>query len=358
MENNQQQSFWKFGDQLRVHTNNLSLSNLSLNDSIWSSNNNKRPEERRNFDIRVGGDLNSAANPSANPKLINESDFNSLWSTNSYASAKKPAEERRNFDARVGGELNGGSANPTSLFKQNESDFNGFNHGNLVNPSSVFKQNESGFNPSRSVFEQNETDFNGFNYGLGAVAPSSPFKQNESDFNGFNHGWKINNGSDLNAFNDGWKQQQNNNNMVGLNNGGFNKGLYSKPLVNFNQNNNNNGFIVGSKYNKGGNGKGLEDQHNNHHNNGTKLGKKNKNGNKEKDNGEKNNGVDKRFKTLPPSESLPRNETVGGYIFVCNNDTMEENLKRQLFGMSLLLTLFSMQFVFPFFFSQLYVKID
>jgi len=43
--------------------------------------------------------------------------------------------------------------------------------------------------------------------------------------------------------------------------------------------------------------------------------------------------VDKRFKTLPPSESLPRNETVGGYIFVCNNDTMQENLKRQLFGL-------------------------
>ncbi|KAJ0572206.1 putative DCD domain-containing protein NRP [Helianthus annuus] len=40
------------------------------------------------------------------------------------------------------------------------------------------------------------------------------------------------------------------------------------------------------------------------------------------------NSVDKRFKTLPPSESLPRDETVGGYIFVCNNDTMPENLKR------------------------------
>ena len=43
--------------------------------------------------------------------------------------------------------------------------------------------------------------------------------------------------------------------------------------------------------------------------------------------------VDKRFKTLPASESLPRNETLGGYIFVCNNDTMQEDLKRQLFGM-------------------------
>lgn len=42
--------------------------------------------------------------------------------------------------------------------------------------------------------------------------------------------------------------------------------------------------------------------------------------------------VDKRFKTLPASETLPRNEVLGGYIFVCNNDTMQEDLKRQLFG--------------------------
>eukprot|EP00249_Psilotum_nudum_P013259 c24243_g3_i1 orf=540-974(+) len=31
------------------------------------------------------------------------------------------------------------------------------------------------------------------------------------------------------------------------------------------------------------------------------------------------NAVDKRFKSLLPTESLPRNETLGGYIFVCNN---------------------------------------
>jgi hypothetical protein len=41
---------------------------------------------------------------------------------------------------------------------------------------------------------------------------------------------------------------------------------------------------------------------------------------------------DKRFRSLPPTEMLPRNETLGGYIFVCNNDTMQEDLKRQLFG--------------------------
>ncbi|KAK1280429.1 hypothetical protein QJS04_geneDACA018216 [Acorus gramineus] len=42
--------------------------------------------------------------------------------------------------------------------------------------------------------------------------------------------------------------------------------------------------------------------------------------------------IDKRFKTLPSTEMLPRNEVLGGYIFVCNNDTMQEDLKRQLFG--------------------------
>ncbi|XP_047334838.1 B2 protein-like [Impatiens glandulifera] len=46
-----------------------------------------------------------------------------------------------------------------------------------------------------------------------------------------------------------------------------------------------------------------------------------------------NNTLDKRFKTLPTAETLPRNEVLGGYIFVCNNDTMQEDLKHQLFGL-------------------------
>ncbi|GJX85885.1 B2 protein [Tanacetum coccineum] len=46
-----------------------------------------------------------------------------------------------------------------------------------------------------------------------------------------------------------------------------------------------------------------------------------------------NNAADKRFKTLPAAETLPRDEVLGGYIFVCNNDTMQEDLKRQLFGL-------------------------
>lgn len=44
------------------------------------------------------------------------------------------------------------------------------------------------------------------------------------------------------------------------------------------------------------------------------------------------NNQDRRFKSLPPAESLPRNEPLGGYIFVCNNDTMEDDLRRRLFG--------------------------
>ncbi|OIT32424.1 PREDICTED: B2 protein-like [Nicotiana attenuata] len=57
----------------------------------------------------------------------------------------------------------------------------------------------------------------------------------------------------------------------------------------------------------------------------------NNNNNSESTNG--NNAADKRFKTLPAAETLPRNEVLGGYIFVCNNDTMQEDLKRQLFGL-------------------------
>ncbi|KAI3703483.1 hypothetical protein L1987_73588 [Smallanthus sonchifolius] len=202
METNNQSSFWQFSDQLRVQSNNLS--NLSLNDSIWST---------------------------------------------SYAS-KRPEKDRRNFDIRVGGDF--------------------LNSGNNSGPSN-------------------------------------------SDFNGFNFDWKI--GSNQNQSGD-----------FGIN-GGFNKGIYSKPSSNFNVNFEKNGFKKDGKFGKNG-----EEEH---YAVGGKHGKNkkknNNNGNNEKDN--KNNSVDKRFKTLPPSESLPRNETVGGYIFVCNNDTMQENLKRQLFGL-------------------------
>lgn len=37
-----------------------------------------------------------------------------------------------------------------------------------------------------------------------------------------------------------------------------------------------------------------------------------------------------RVKTLPPAEMLAMNEVLGGYIFVCNSKTMQEDLRRQV----------------------------
>ncbi|KAK4340694.1 hypothetical protein RND71_039195 [Anisodus tanguticus] len=64
--------------------------------------------------------------------------------------------------------------------------------------------------------------------------------------------------------------------------------------------------------------------------NHTKESNNGNNNNSESTNG--NNAADKRL-TLPAAETLPRNEVLGGYIFVCNNDTMQEDLKHQLFGL-------------------------
>ncbi|KAJ4953660.1 hypothetical protein NE237_030492 [Protea cynaroides] len=224
MENNQQ-SFWQFSDQLRLQSTNLA--NLSINDSIWGNSfTTKRPEERRNFDIRVGGDR--------------------------------------------------------------------------------------------------------------ASSTSNDLKPKGSNFNGFNDEWKMGRGSGFNGLNDGWKIASGLD--VGVN-GVFDKGIYPKPTIDNKNNNNsiynNNNSIYGkininpntSSSNKGkaniNNSKKEEDHEG-------KVGKKSNNNN---NNSSSKNSADKRFKTLPPSESLPRNETIGGYIFVCNNDTMQENLRRLLFGL-------------------------
>uniref|UniRef100_A0A0D9WKJ6 DCD domain-containing protein n=1 Tax=Leersia perrieri TaxID=77586 RepID=A0A0D9WKJ6_9ORYZ len=80
------------------------------------------------------------------------------------------------------------------------------------------------------------------------------------------------------------------------------------------KNNNNNTVFVND-----GKKKGIDGGRNNN---------SNKNNNKNE-----NKSISNRFKSLPASESLPKEEAIGGYIFVCNNETMEENLKRQLFGL-------------------------
>ncbi|GER41533.1 DCD (Development and Cell Death) domain protein [Striga asiatica] len=215
MENANQSSFWQFSDNLRLQTS--SFANLSLNDSIWSTN---------------------------------------------YA-AKRPAEQRRNFDFRNPG------ADAGSNFADPKLDFNnlGFN-------------NDAWKAPINDSLSGSKVNYSGFEPGA---------------------------------------------------NGGFNKGIYSSASSNFNSYSKGKGFansivVNGKVINKGGKNEEV---------NGGKHGKKNK-GSKESNNngnGENKSAVDKRFKTLPPAEALPRNETIGGYIFVCNNDTMAENLKRQLFGL-------------------------
>lgn len=52
------------------------------------------------------------------------------------------------------------------------------------------------------------------------------------------------------------------------------------------------------------------------------------------DDGGNKNPVEKRVEATPmrPPEFLARTEALGGYIFVCNNDTMQECLRRQMFG--------------------------
>ncbi|XP_043698335.1 B2 protein-like isoform X1 [Telopea speciosissima] len=222
---NSQQSFWQFSDQLRLQSTNLA--NLSINDSIWGNSfTTKRPEERKNFDIRVGGDRVSSINNNLKPNGSNLNGFNDDWKT-----------------------------------------------------------------------------------GRG------------SNFNGFNNGWKIGNGLDGVLGGGGVPKN------VGVN-GIFDKGIYPKqPILDGKNNSNNSKFNINPNNNSSNKGKGNKDEDHE----GNKGGKKSNNNNNNSSSSK--NSADKRFKTLPASEALPRDETIGGYIFVCNNETMQENLQRLLFGL-------------------------
>ena len=103
------------------------------------------------------------------------------------------------------------------------------------------------------------------------------------------------------------------NNVINVNNFKMNAGItkYANSITIKDTNNNSN------KSNANNNNNSINGNDNNSNNN----------------NNNNNNAIDKRFKTLPSTEMLPRNEILGGYIFVCNNDTMQEDLKRQLFGL-------------------------
>ncbi|XP_010545126.1 PREDICTED: B2 protein [Tarenaya hassleriana] len=252
MENNQQ-SFWQFSDQLRLHTSNLA--NLSLNDSIWSTNYvSKHPDQRRNFDITVGGSAETI--PLENPKA-KASGISNVFNDNSWK----------------------------------------------TNPSSV---NDFTFGPVGSK-------------PLPEASPMEKFKGKVSGYNNnpFNEGWKFN--SPVNSLMFSPASEPKSTSV----NGGFNKGIYPSPKSYGSYNVN----LKGGYKNKG-----LDEEYASK--GGKKSNKKNQNHNKNEEGGKDGkSSAEKRFKTLPPSEALPRNETIGGYIFVCNNDTMEENLKRQLFGL-------------------------
>ncbi|XP_047053212.1 DCD domain-containing protein NRP-B-like [Lolium rigidum] len=142
-------------------------------------------------------------------------------------------------------------------------------------------------------------------YGYGA-----PAKPNSANLNNNNASFA------LNKMMIGGSYNNNSNNLNG--GSGEVKSYFNKSIGRPASNNN------GSNYGGGGYGK----------NKGALDGGKKKHA-KNNDNNNNNHGAasEKRFKTLPASEALPRNEPIGGYIFVCNNDTMEENLKRQLFGL-------------------------
>nr|AFK37025.1 unknown [Lotus japonicus] len=141
-----------------------------------------------------------------------------------------------------------------------------------------------------------------------------------SDFN--DGGWKMMNTSS-NSSNGSLFSMPHNNNII------TNKGIYSNTNINLDMNNNLKGYKSGFNF-KGGDEfyppKSARKNTNNHNNSSYKHGDNN-------NSDVTKTGAEKRFKTLPQSESLPRNETVGGYIFVCNNDTMAENLRRQFFGL-------------------------
>ncbi|XP_050233754.1 B2 protein [Mercurialis annua] len=101
----------------------------------------------------------------------------------------------------------------------------------------------------------------------------------------------------------------------------FRNGVYNMNAVYPKNNINNIGNLMGSKYS--GNNQNSKELNSTITNNNNSIIIENN----------ANSVVEKRFKTLPATETLPRNEVLGGYIFVCNNDTMQEDLKRQLFGL-------------------------
>ncbi|MQM02533.1 hypothetical protein Taro_035300 [Colocasia esculenta] len=108
----------------------------------------------------------------------------------------------------------------------------------------------------------------------------------------------------------------------------FYNSMYNMNTAFLKSNDSVNNFKLNDTSSKLVNSSNMKESYNNNSNNIIKNSSSNSNNN--------NGSPDKRFKTLPSTEMLPRNEVLGGYIFVCNNDTMQEDLKRQLFDHNVL----------------------
>jgi hypothetical protein len=208
-----------------------------------------------------------------------------------FAASASPADAAAKSNAVVGLKLNDGGP---GLIGSGKLAFGGGAGGGGTNKADRYNNNNLPNTDNKTVYNTSSSSFMG---------------------NGSSYAKNNNNNADMLAFD---KMGS-----YGYNGGG-------------NTNNNSNGVEVKSYFNKSA-GRAASNNNNNnnsHAGGGNKKGGAGEYGRKKhaKSEGAAAATDKQRFKTLPASEALPRGQAIGGYIFVCNNDTMDENLRRELFG--------------------------
>jgi len=209
-----------------------------------------------------------------------------------FAASASPADAAAKSNAVVGLKLNDGGP---GLIGSGKLAFGGGAGGGGTNKADRYNNNNLPNTDNKTVYNTSSSSFMG---------------------NGSSYAKNNNNNADMLAFD---KMGS-----YGYNGGG-------------NTNNNSNGVEVKSYFNKSA-GRAASNNNNNnnsHAGGGNKKGGAGEYGRKKhaKSEGAAAATDKQRFKTLPASEALPRGQAIGGYIFVCNNDTMDENLRRELFGL-------------------------
>ncbi|ONM41496.1 DCD (Development and Cell Death) domain protein [Zea mays] len=208
-----------------------------------------------------------------------------------FAASASPADAAAKSNAVVGLKLNDGGP---GLIGSGKLAFGGGAGGGGTNKADRYNNNNLPNTDNKTVYNTSSSSFMG---------------------NGSSYAKNNNNNADMLAFD---KMGS-----YGYNGGG-------------NTNNNSNGVEVKSYFNKSA-GRAASNNNNNnnsHAGGGNKKGGAGEYGRKKhaKSEGAAAATDKQRFKTLPASEALPRGQAIGGYIFVCNNDTMDENLRRELFA--------------------------